>query len=381
MVDSAYRERIGDRVRSARRALNLRQSDLSEMTGLPASHLSDIERGVLIPTIPTLQKISGALSRPLIYFLQNEADRRRSMGTVIHLSSIGGQAALRFAQLVEEKTGGEFNLRVYHHSLLGTAAEQVDGLAEGAIDIYIDELSSFERYAPLLGPVCLPYFFRDADHYRRFIESDICEEHVHRALLAHNIRLLRPVATWDSGPWEVLLTREPVFAPEQLAGRRFRSYQSEAAIALRHALGAEPVVVEWAVTPRAFEQGLVDAFLIPASYLESIDLGRFAEYATLIDYGYTINLSVAVNEREYRKLPPDVQTVLAEAASEAGEFCSQRVRESTRQALDRLTEDHGIPVIQPDREAWRAAFDAALRHICVEEGLLSREMYDALQSL
>ena len=298
-ASSNQNEEIGNRIRVARRALNLRQTDLSELAGIPASHLSDIERGALTPTIPTLRKIGDALDRPLIYFLQAEQDRRRSMGMVIHLSSIGGQAAMRFAELMEEKTDGELSIHIYHHSALGTAWEQVQGLAEGAIDIYVDELLSFECYAELCGPVCLPYFFRDKDHFHRFLNSAIFEEHIYQRLLEHDVRLLQTVSKWESGSFEVLLTTDPVFTPAELAGRKFRTYESAAAAALRRAFGAEPVLVEWAYTPQAFAQGLVDTFLVPAAYLSSIQPHRFAKYATLLTYGYTIDLIVAVNEREY----------------------------------------------------------------------------------
>ncbi len=142
---------IGDRIRATRKSMGMRQSDLSEITGLPASHLSDIERGTLIPTVPTLRKISQALDRPLEYFFQEDEGKSRSMGMVIRGASIGGQAAARFAQLVEEKTKGDLKLCLYRRAMLGTAREQVEALAEGAIHIYLDELLSFERYAELCG--------------------------------------------------------------------------------------------------------------------------------------------------------------------------------------------------------------------------------------
>ncbi|MCK5314959.1 MAG: helix-turn-helix transcriptional regulator [Anaerolineales bacterium] len=50
---------IGHRIREARKSMGLRQSDLSAATGFPTSHLSDIERGVITPTNPTLHKIGG----------------------------------------------------------------------------------------------------------------------------------------------------------------------------------------------------------------------------------------------------------------------------------------------------------------------------------
>jgi len=371
---------IGYRVREARKSMGLRQSDLSDITGLPASHLSDIEREVLTPTIPTLRKIGQALNRPLEYFLQGDDDKPRSMGMVIHKTSIGGKAAAKFAQLVENKTGGDIRLRIYHCASLGTAREQVEALAEGAIHIYIDEPLCFERYAELCGPVFLPYFFRDREHYHRFLQSTIFEEHIYRKLLDNGIRLLNPASNWECGSFEVLFSTDPIFTPNDLVGRRFRSYASDAAVALRRALGTEPEVVEWERIYEAFKQGLVDTLLVPAAYFHSLQIHKLARYVTLLSDGYTLNLTVAISEREYRKLPPTVQQVLTEAIEEAGVYCTQLTNEQTVIDLKRLSEEHGLPVIHPDPEAWRTNFASAIRRIC-DEGLLAREMYEDLQSL
>jgi TRAP-type C4-dicarboxylate transport system substrate-binding protein len=375
-----HNEEIGQRLRVARKAMRLRQTDLAELTALPASHLSDIERGALTPTIPTLRKLGDALGRPLVYFLQAAEDNLRSVGMVINISSIGGQAAARFAELVEEKTGGEHKVRIYDHSRLGTARQQIEGLAEGAIDIYIDELLSFERYAELCGPVCLPYFFRSEDHYRAFLQSGIFEEHIHEKLLKKGIRMLKPVSSWGSGSFEMLLSTDPLFSPADLVGRRLRSYDSPAAIALRRALGAEPVVVEWATAPDAFKEGRIDTFLTPAIYLNALRPYEFAKNATLLGYGYTLGLTVAVNDLAYRRMPPELQSALIDAAQETGAFCTPLVIEQTKFTLERLPTEYRLPVIHPDQQAWRLSFDAAIRRTC-EEGLLPRKMYEAIQGL
>lgn len=371
---------IGYRVRATRKSMGLRQSDLSEMTGLPASHLSDIERGALIPTIPTLRKIGQALDRPLEYFFREEDDRPQSLGTVIHRTSIGGQAAAKFAQLVEEKTGGDIRPRIYHCAALGTAKEQVAGLVEGAIHIYIDEPLSFESRAELCGLAFLPYFFRDREHYHRFLQSALFEEHIYQKLLDNGIRLLNPVSNWECGSFEVLFSTEPIFTPDDLDGRKFRSYASGAAVALRRCLGAEPVVVEWPRVYEAFEEGWVDTFLSPAAYFYSLQVHELAHYATLLSYGYTLNLVVAMGEREYRKLSPDVQQVLTEATEEAGTFCTQLANEQSVIDLERLSAEHGLPIIHPDPEAWRTRLVAAIRQVW-DQGPFPREVYEALQSL
>ena len=371
---------LGDRVRAARRSMGLRQGDLSAMTGLPTSHLSDIERSAITPTIPTLRKIGEALNRPLEYFLQEDSVRPRSLGMVIHRTSIGGKAAAKFAELIEAKTGGDIKLRLYQYSALGTAQEQVEALIEGAIHTYIDEMLSLEPYAELCGPVFLPYFFRDREHYYRFLQSKIFEEHVLQKLWDAGIRLLNPVSNWECGSFEVLFSTDPIYTPQDLAGRKFRSYPSRAAVALRRALGAEPVVVEWAQAFEAFEQGLIDTFLVPAAYVRSSQMHKVAKYATLLNYGYTLNLTIAVSEREYLKLSPDLQRVLVESAQEAGEYCTLLANKETVIDLRQLSEEHGIPVIHSDPKAWQARFSAAIGEIC-DEGLLAPALYNELQNL
>ncbi len=360
--------------------MDLRQADLSKRAGIPASHVSDIERGALTPTIPTLRKIGDALGRPLVYLLQATEDEPRSVGMVINISSIGGQAAVRFAELVEEKTDGEHKIRIYGQSILGTASEQIEGLAEGAIPIYIDELLAFECIAELCGPICLPYFFRDNDHYHAFLQSAIFEEHIYRKLLKEGVRLLEPVSNWGSGSFEMLLSTDPIFSARDLMGRKFRSYDSPAAIALRRSLGAEPVVVEWANAPQAFREGRIDTFLTPAIYLNALRPYEFAKNATLLAYGYTLGLTVAVNDRAYRRMSPDLQSALIEAAQEAGTYCTPLVNEQTTFTLERLPTEYGLPIIHPDQNAWRQSLDVVIRQIC-EGGLLPRKMYEEIQSL
>jgi len=350
------------------------------MTGLTTSHLSDIERGVLTPTLPTLRKISDALERPLEYLLPDDDNVSRSLGLVTHETAIGAPAAARFAELVEAKTNGELRVRMYHHSPFESAWDQVSGLAEGAVDIYVDELLSFEGYARLCGPVCLPYFFRDREHYHRFLQSDLFDQHIGQSLKTNGIRLLKPLANWESGPFEVLLSTDPIFVPGDLVGRKMRSYESETGTALRRALGAEPVVVEWTQVPQAFENGQVDTFLMPVAHLGLLPPHESVKYVTIVDYGYAPNFVIAVNQHEYRKWSPDIQTALVEAAEEAGRYCTQQANAQASTALERLSGEFGLPIIHPNKRVWRNSFEAAIKKV-YEAVQLPGQLYKELQSL
>ena len=56
---------LGQRVAASRSQLGLSQTDVAKRAGLAASYLSRIENGKIHPTVPTAQKIAGALRVPL----------------------------------------------------------------------------------------------------------------------------------------------------------------------------------------------------------------------------------------------------------------------------------------------------------------------------
>jgi transcriptional regulator with XRE-family HTH domain len=56
---------LGRRIHQLRLESRITQRELGEATGLAVSYLSRVENGKLTPTVPTLAKISGALSVPL----------------------------------------------------------------------------------------------------------------------------------------------------------------------------------------------------------------------------------------------------------------------------------------------------------------------------
>ena len=372
---------IGKRVRDARKSLNLRQSDLAERVGIASSHLSDIERGALIPTIPTLEKIGDALNRPVEYFFMATPDNPRALGTVIFRVSIGDLSARRFAELVHEKTGGEVSIQIYRQSASSDTYELVKGLVEGSIHIFIDDLSSLERYAPLCSVVFQPYFFRDGAHYDRFLKSTLFQREVRETLLTQGIRLLNPLVHREQNAVELLFSRAPVFTPDDLIGRKYRSYASNVADMLRRELGAEPVRVIWNQSVAAFQQGVIDLFLMPARHYTSLDLHTVARYATILDYGYAANMVIAINEREYSKLSPSIQQVLLEAVEETEQHFSEVVTAQTARYVAQLPIERGVPIIQPNQSIWRDRYAAALRNICLNHGYLSPDLYEGLQEL
>ena len=72
---------IGAKLRELRQARNMRLVELASHTGLSPALLSKIERGKLVPTLPTLMRISLVFSVGLEYFFND--DRKRHVFAVV----------------------------------------------------------------------------------------------------------------------------------------------------------------------------------------------------------------------------------------------------------------------------------------------------------
>jgi TRAP-type C4-dicarboxylate transport system substrate-binding protein len=165
-----------------------------------------------------------------------------------------------------------------------------------------------------------------------------------------------------------------------LKGKKIRTYASEAAIELRKELGADAVTVEWEKIYEAFETGVFDVLLCPSSYFNELKLYKIAKYATLLRTLYTVNLHVAMNEKEYSKLRPDVQQSLKDSTEAAGIYCSELAGRLIESDLENLSDKNGIPVIHPNEHQWRSAFRNAIKKIC-SKGFLKKDLYEQIQNL
>lgn len=67
--------RIGGKLKALRNSLGLSMKQLSQGTGLSTALFSRIENGLIIPSIPTLEKISEYLKVDIGYFFENDKDK------------------------------------------------------------------------------------------------------------------------------------------------------------------------------------------------------------------------------------------------------------------------------------------------------------------
>ena len=108
-------KRIGNKLKELRKSMGLSMKQLAEETGLSPPLFSRIENGLVMPSIPTLQKISNILKVDIGYFFEIEKEK----GFVISHPNK--------RKIINSKRGSK-----------GKVSYQVELLAEGMENIFME---------------------------------------------------------------------------------------------------------------------------------------------------------------------------------------------------------------------------------------------------
>ena len=139
----------------------------------------------------------------------------------------------------------------------------------GAQDLFIDTFDYFKAWDPRFGVVNTPFVFRDREHFKKFLASDLFADMVGSLEKRGVVFLGKGNYNWLRAGDRGLLTRTPIMKPEDLKGYKLRMFQAEAPIKAWAAFGANIQVIPWPDTYTALATGTVDGLttVLSASYL------------------------------------------------------------------------------------------------------------------
>jgi len=134
-------------------------------------------------------------------------------------------AADRFAQGVEDATGGAVRVAVFPAAQLGDSPEQIEGLHLGTLDLALAAFSHASQFCPELGLFGAPYLFEDDRHFAAVFDGEIGEELDQACSRHYGVRLLSALT---SGDRVFFNGRRAVERAADLAGLKIRVMGGEA---------------------------------------------------------------------------------------------------------------------------------------------------------
>ncbi len=274
--------------------------------------------------------------------------------------------SVKFTELVKQKTGGNVEVQFFGSSQLGTEKDEFEMVKNGVIEMTTGSgsmIAVFPGWEPL-GVFSMPYIMggdTEAEQFKIFqkiANGPVGKEIIENGTKASGMRALD--ITWWYG-WRHLTTKsKQVTKVDDLKGMKIRTPDAPIQKLGLETLGASITPLAFAELYSALQMGVVDGQENPLNTTWSQKFYEVQKYLTLTAHMTQIQ-TIAINEKFYQSLSPELRKVLDDSAKEAGVFQSELQIKANQQALDDL-KAKGMIVNNVDKkefaektkDAWKA---------------------------
>ena len=286
-----------------------------------------------------------------------------------------------FAKRVGELTNGELEVQVFHSAELGKSIPvQLENLVSGAQDFFIETMDYFKVWDDRFGVINTPFVFRDRhDHFRKFLASDLFNDIVATVEERGVVFLGKRKYNWLRAGDRGILSRTPIFHPDDLQGYKMRMFQAEMPIKSWGAFGANIQVIPWADVYTAMATGVADALttVVVASYdNKHIEV---LKYFTNVREYYQIIAPMA-SRRTWDRLDEGQRAAIEQAAFEAGELYTSTSRKQTVEKTRKAQWELGLNIILPPLKPWHDRM-AETHAEFEEQGLLPKGLIAKVKAI
>lgn len=263
-------------------------------------------------------------------------------------------AALFFADKVEELSGGEMTVSVASNAQLGDDAEMMTALRLGTLDMSISSqgaMASIIEEATLVG---LPFLFDSADAAWSVMDGEVGDVLTGRAEEKGVIVL----GYWDNGIRLITNNARPIVEPADLQGLKIRIPSDPMANDIFSTLGANPVPIPFAETYVALQQGVADGQENPAVNIESQKFQEVQDYIALSYHKWEF-LPLLASKVTWAQLSEAEKGWLSEAAAAATEYQRSNANKANETSLAIISEAAEVSEINTEafREATAPVYD------------------------
>jgi tripartite ATP-independent transporter DctP family solute receptor len=259
-------------------------------------------------------------------------------------------AAIEFARLVSEKTGGEVTVNIAGSEQLGNDVAMLTSLRTGALDLTANSQGATSGLVPELGALGLPFLFSDPAQAFRVLDGPVGEA------LAEKLSGLGIVALawWDNGIRHVTNSKQPVEKPADLQGMKIRTPADPITIDIFQALGAATEQIAFSELYVALQQGVVDGQENPLANIASAKIFEVNPFISLTAHKWE-STPFLMSQIATAKLSADQLAAVQAAATEAGTMQRALMVEADQQYLAQFKADAAVKVNEVDRASFEQA--------------------------
>ena len=242
--------------------------------------------------------------------------------------------ARKFAEIVEQKSGGRIKVTVYSGAQLGSDQQMQAALRGGTQEFTAPSTATLANLLKEFGVFGLPFAFASEKQADAVFDGPYGQSML--AKLAE--RDLIGLAFWENGFRNFTNSRRPIVKAEDMAGLKVRTMQNNLYIDMFNGLGANAVPMPVNELYTALETKAVDAQENPFTVVQAQKFYDVQKYLSTTGHAYDAQVLIA-SKKFWDKLSAADRTLLQDAAREATLYQRQVSRELNAKARADLVKE------------------------------------------
>lgn len=253
------------------------------------------------------------------------------------------QGMYKFAELMEEKSGGRIHMDVFHSAQLSSDRDSIEGMQMNTIQSSIMVTAPLAGFTGVFLPFDLPFLLDGNEEARAVCDSEVGQD----MLVALEEIGMKGLGFMEYGMRNTTNSKRPIETPADLVGIKIRTMENSVHMDAFRAMGADPTPMAFGELFTALQQKTIDAQENPLSVITSSKFNECQTYLSMTEHLYSA-APLLVSKTAYDELPADLQAVVDEAGKEACEWQREYSSEMEEQMLNDLIAA-GMEVNYPDK--------------------------------
>jgi len=291
------------------------------------------------------------------------AQQELSLGYPLAKDSHYGDGAAAFKETLERLSDGKFVVVEHPSSALGGERDMIEGAQIGSVDLVITSSGPLGNFVPEALVFDLPFLFRDYDHARGVLDSEIGQS----ILEGMRDQDLVGLAWSENGFRHLTNSQRAIHSPSDLDGLKVRTMENQVHMRAFEAMGAAPTPMAWPEVYTALQQGTVDGQENPIPVIASARFWEVQDHFSMTGHVYSPAIVLA-SPFVIDGLSEEEREWFYEAGRASAAATRARVEADEARGIE-LFREHGMDVVtEVDKAPFQEAAAAAWESYTAQHG-------------
>jgi len=259
-----------------------------------------------------------------------------------------GQGVIKFAELVNERSQGRLEIKVYPSGQLFGDKDEMEALQANNVQFIAPSAGKLITFDKRFQIGDVPFLFNDNAAESRFWDGETGKS----LLKGLESKGILGLTSWPNGMRQVLNSNRELKVPADYKGLKFRIPSGGVLVDTFQALDAGTSVIPFSETYTALQQKVVDGTVATFDNIENEKYAEVLKNLTVVNLN-SLSYIVLMNKSFYDGLPTDLQQIVTQAIKDASDYERELSNKQDKEGLEKLKKAIKVYEVTPqDRELY-----------------------------